>query len=149
MSEKEILLLAEISLKIKEQENYLKLLDESIYKTETKYFESTQETGNIVRGWESFFSVKTKISSMGINKKPKFMQYERIFSNGLMEDFNKNQVYTSVPTESSLTHVSNARSKHKKKILTSLRFKKRKLSKHDTVINLNELINSKMESEIN
>jgi hypothetical protein len=153
MSEKENIskteFLAEVSSKIREQENYLKLLEESIYDTETKYFESTQEVGNIVKGWESFFSVKSKISSMGINKKPKFTQCERIFSNIL--DLNKNLTLTntSIPTESAQTQNTGAPLKQKKKFLTSLSFKKRKLNKQDTVINLHELINSKLESEIN
>ncbi len=148
MSEKEnqseMKLLSEISSKIKEQESYLKKIDRAIFDAETNYLERTQNCGNIVKGWESFFSAKSTISGMGLPKKTKSTHNERVFSNSsysnshLTEDL-KNTTNTSHYTDSS--YISSPASKHpqKKKIMNSLSLKRRKLN-YDTVKNLRDLV---------
>ena len=136
---------SEISSKIKEQENYLKYIEESIFKIETKYLESTEQQGNIVKGWENYFSVKSKFNGLSLQKKTKFSQTDRIFSmssymNSNLEERNKKIVNSSNHSESS--YFSPSKPKIKKKFMNSLSLKKRKLNS-DSIINLSDLINQK------
>jgi hypothetical protein len=89
-------IIADIRNKKYELEINLKKIDKSIYDIETKYFETTKNCGNIVKGWEQFFTVKPKVSSGLAIKRPKLHFSERIFSqssfinNLLREDISNN-----------------------------------------------------------
>lgn len=76
--------LYEIALKKNEIENYLKKLEKVIFEMETKYLESTQNSGNILKGWDQLFTNKSKISSssslINSNKRVRFSNNERVFS---------------------------------------------------------------------
>jgi hypothetical protein len=131
----EKMFLADVASKIQELESHRKSLDSSIYKKETSYLESTQSCGNILRGWDQFFTTKSKIG--GIPKKTKFSFNERLFSqSSYNNNYLREEGASSFPSYKSLHngHVSTMRSihhsngTHKKKILSSLGNKKKKLN---------------------
>jgi hypothetical protein len=74
----------EISSKRSELESYLKKLEKGIFDLETKYLENTQNSGNILKGWEQYFTNKSKIPGQtGLNnpnKRIRFSNNERVFS---------------------------------------------------------------------
>lgn len=73
-------LYTDITIKKLELESHLRKVDKFIYDAESKYFENTQSCGNIIKGWDQFFSAKPKINGgLGI-KKSKFSFNERVFS---------------------------------------------------------------------
>lgn len=63
-------------------ETELRSLEKQIFDLETNYIEETQETGNIVKGWEKFLTNKSTKSVQFNNtyKKIKLNASERIFS---------------------------------------------------------------------
>jgi hypothetical protein len=81
-SEEKNKLLNSILQKKNEIENYYKTLDKIVYDTESKYLEATQNTGNILKGWEQIFTTKPKniAQTLNTNKKTKFTNSERLFS---------------------------------------------------------------------
>jgi len=136
-NENEMKFLSEVSTKITELESYKKKLDKSIYELETKYLENTQSCGNIIKGWDQFFTTKSKIG--GILKKTKFSFNERLFSqSSYSNSYLKEDGVVVVPTYKSLGNIANQGIKtnihhngtHKKKILSSLSLKKKKLNGH-------------------
>jgi hypothetical protein len=89
-SEDRLRLLEEIRQKKSEIENYIKRLDRNIYDLENKYLENTQNIGNIIKGWDQFFTTKPKNLPQTLNtttKKMKFSNNERIFSQSSFNNF--------------------------------------------------------------
>lgn len=137
-NENESKFLADVSNKISELESYKKKLDKGIYELETKYLENTQSCGNIIKGWDQFFTTKSKIG--GILKKTKFSFNERLFSQSSFSNshLKEDGIGGVVTAYKSLGNISNGGIKsgihhngtHKKKILSSLSLKKKKLSGH-------------------
>ena len=135
-NENESKLLSEVANKISELESYKKKLDKSIYELETKYLENTQSCGNVIKGWDQFFTTKSKIG--GILKKTKFTFNERLFSQSsfanshLKEDGGVTApIYKSLSNGShGIKSLSHHNGTHKKKILSSLSLKKKKLNGH-------------------
>src|SRR4051812_4588378 len=84
-------ILLNISQKKNDIETYLKNLDKYIYDSETKYLDSTQNLGNILKGWDQIFTTKPKNIPQALNpsKKTKFSNNERLFSQSC---FNNNQL---------------------------------------------------------
>ncbi|KAL4468912.1 hypothetical protein ABPG72_009182 [Tetrahymena utriculariae] len=61
-------------------EEELKSLEKNIYDLETQYLEETFNSGNIIRGWENYFT-STKQKSIGATqKKVRINTNDRIFS---------------------------------------------------------------------
>jgi hypothetical protein len=133
----------EIVSKKNELESYLKKVERSIYDYETKYLESWQYTGNIFKGWEHIFTNKSKIptvSTLPLIKRNKLPSCERMFS---ITSFNNplNREETNVQNGTTnlrhpsfhSNHTNNMEShrdiikKKKKKIYSSLSFKKKKI----------------------
>jgi hypothetical protein len=152
-SENELKFLTELSSKKSELENHLKKLDKCIYDAETKYLENTQSCGNIIKGWDQFFSTKSKIG--GMPKKTKFSFNERLFSqssfnntqlkedgiinlNGIKHLNSSHTLNSSMRSSHQHQHQSNGT--HKKKIMSSsLSLKKKKLN--GGIVNGRSLIN--------
>jgi hypothetical protein len=80
-----------LSQKRSEIESYLKNLDRYVYEAESKYLESTQNLGNVLKGWDQIFNTKPRNIPQAINptKKTKFSNNERLFS---QSSFNNNQL---------------------------------------------------------
>jgi hypothetical protein len=132
-----------ISQKRNEIENYLRSLDRYVYDAETKYLDTTQNLGNILKGWDQIFSTKPRNIPQPINptKKTKFSNNERLFSqssfnnNQLKDDFLSTQSKYLLPLVHSLrntTIASNTNSlnrsqpsRKKKKFYTTITKKKR------------------------
>lgn len=81
----------EISLKKNELESYLKKLEKGIFEIETKYLETTQNTGNVLKGWEQLFTNKSKIPTQanisGSSKRMRFSNTERVFSQSSFNNY--------------------------------------------------------------
>ena len=57
-------------------------MEKYIYENETKYLEGTISSGNILRGWDHFFTSKSKIPNVAISsgKRIRISNNERVFS---------------------------------------------------------------------
>ncbi len=132
-------LVNEISSRRSELETHLKRIEKAIFDSETKYLESSQYTGNILRGWEQIFAAKSKISPQTtqiIPKRTKFSINDKIFSqtsfsNSYLKD-ESNLSHISVRTNNYQANSVEGnkdnflRKKIKKKIYSSLSLKKKK-----------------------
>ncbi len=135
-NENESKILSEVASKISELESYKKKLDKSIYELESKYLENTQSCGNVIKGWDQFFTTKSKIG--GILKKTKFSFNERLFSQSSFANSHlKEDGGVIAPSYKSLSNGNHGikstlhhNGTHKKKILSSLSLKKKKLNRH-------------------
>lgn len=126
----------EIIGKKNEVESYLKKLEKAIYDNETKYLESTQTIGNVIKGWEQIFTAKSKISAQAaVNgpKRTKFSNNERVFS---QSSFNNQFLKEEIPSLSQnffrqnnnpniVSNKNNSFIRKKKKIMSSLSLKKK------------------------
>ena len=61
-------------------EKCIKQLEDSIRENETKYLQSTVNTGNILRGWEHIFTSKSNKTYGAQIKKPHISNNEKLFS---------------------------------------------------------------------
>ena len=124
--------------------NILKI-EKFIYDQETRYLESTVSSGNILKGWEHFFTSKTKIPNAAIatGKKPRISNNERVFSqtsynNHMLKDENVSNIQVSnkninINNNSQSTRISVGSShKHKKKIEKSLGNKKKRTQRDES-----------------
>jgi hypothetical protein len=129
----------EILEKKNEIENYIKKVEKHIFDFETKYLEATQSSGNIIRGWDQLFTAKSKLSQGTLNnpKRLKFTNNERIFSQSSYNNQYLREELTNLQNSSirsSLSNISfssrnpNLTHRHKKKMVSSLSLKKKKLS---------------------
>jgi len=132
----------EIASKKSELEANLKKLEKSVYDFETKYLEVSNTCGNILKGWDHIFTLKSKISTGVLQptlKRTKFPFNERIFSqtsfnNSSFKDeslgipASYNQIKNSINTVNNQEKESNdfLRKKIKKKMYSSLSIKKNK-----------------------
>ena len=57
-------ILNEMQSKKSELESQIKKMEKYIYENETKYLEGTISSGNILRGWDHFFTSKSKIQML-------------------------------------------------------------------------------------
>lgn len=145
----------EINSKKQELDLHLKRLEKAIFDTESKYLESSQNTGNILRGLDQIFAVKSKISSQTsqINpKRTKFSLSDKIFSqtsfnNTYLKDEQINcHSQISVRTsnyQSNLLDINKdnfLRKKFKKKIYSSLSLKNKKKLLTGSYTNRNDQI---------
>jgi hypothetical protein len=130
-------LLNEIVSKKNEVENYVRKLDTHIYDLENKYLESTQNIGNILKGWDQFFTTKPKNLPSSLNptnKKLKFSNNERIFSqcsynNQRMKDDTYSQANNILRNSTVLTNPTKLNPlRRKKKLYSSLSLKKKRIS---------------------
>jgi hypothetical protein len=138
-------ILQEITSKRNELENYLKKLEKSIYDCESKYLEGSQNTGNIIKGWDHIFTAKSKLPSaataQSLLKRTKFSNNERIFSqtsfhnSSLKEDSNHSVQnilkHTSMSNGNFESSKDNFIRKKLKKKFSSLSLKKKKLGVHN------------------
>jgi chromatin modification-related protein EAF6 len=94
-------ILNSIAQKKNEIESYLKTFDKYIYDAETKYLESTQNLGNVLKGWDQIFSTKPRSIPQTLNptKKTKFSNNERLFS---QTSFNNNQLRDDYSSQSKI-----------------------------------------------
>ena len=121
-----------------ELESQIKKMEKFIYENETKYLEGTISSGNILRGWDHFFTSKSKIpnAAMSSGKRIRISNNERVFSqtsfnNQFLKEenlMNSQSGFKSLggnnnPNRNTLPH------KHKKKITQSLSMKKKNLHK--------------------
>jgi hypothetical protein len=124
--------------------NILKI-EKFIYDQETRYLESTVSSGNILKGWEHFFTSKTKIPNAAIatGKKPRISNNERVFSqtsynNHMLKDENVSNIQVSnkninINNNNQSTRISVGPShKHKKKIEKSLGNKKKRAQRDES-----------------
>ena len=124
--------------------NILKI-EKFIYDQETRYLESTVSSGNILKGWEHFFTSKTKIPNAAIatGKKPRISNNERVFSqtsynNHMLKDENASNIQVSnkninINNNNQSTRISVGPShKHKKKIEKSLGNKKKRAQRDES-----------------
>ena len=124
--------------------NILKI-EKFIYDQETRYLESTVSSGNILKGWEHFFTSKTKIPNAAIatGKKPRISNNERVFSqtsynNHMLKDENASNIQVSnkninINNNNQSTRISVGPShKHKKKIEKSLGNKKKRTQRDES-----------------
>jgi hypothetical protein len=124
--------------------NILKI-EKFIYDQETRYLESTVSSGNILKGWEHFFTSKTKIPNAAIatGKKPRISNNERVFSqtsynNHMLKDENVSNIQVSnkninINNNNQSTRISVGPShKHKKKIEKSLGNKKKRTQRDES-----------------
>jgi hypothetical protein len=127
---------SEITQKKNEVENYIRKLDSHIYDLESKYLESTQNIGNIIKGWDQFFTTKPKSLPSSLNpttKKLKFSNNERIFSqcsfnNQRMKDDTVTQANAMLRNTTILTNPAKLLPiRRKKKIYSSLSLKKKRM----------------------
>jgi chromatin modification-related protein EAF6 len=117
--------------KKRELEEDMKKIDSQIYKLETSYLLETQLTGNVVKGFDGFISLRSRVSGVG-QKRIKFKDSDRWFSNSsstakisleerVMEDEIIYEESTPVPDKSSEkkkrkdTNTSEKKKKKKKK----------------------------------
>jgi chromatin modification-related protein EAF6 len=117
--------------KNRELEEDMKKIDSQIYKLETSYLLETQLTGNVVKGFDGFISLRSRVSGVG-QKRIKFKDSDRWFSNSsstakisleerVMEDEIIYEESTPVPDKSSEkkkrkdTNTSEKKKKKKKK----------------------------------
>lgn len=129
-------ILNEMLSKKTELESHIKKIEKFIYENESKYLEGTISSGNILRGWDHFFTSKSKIpnSAMTSGKRIRISNNERVFSqtsfnNQFLKEENllSGQGGMKSLTGSTIqTRISNAPHKHKKKITQSLSMKKKK-----------------------
>ncbi|CAK65726.1 unnamed protein product (macronuclear) [Paramecium tetraurelia] len=61
-------------------DNELKNLEKSIFDNETKYLEDTAFTGNVIKGWDGYLSMKNTKANAALQRKSKSSQNDRIFS---------------------------------------------------------------------
>ena len=128
-------ILNEMQSKKSELESQIKKMEKFIYENETKYLEGTISSGNILRGWDHFFTSKSKIpnAAMSSGKRIRISNNERVFSqtsfnNQFLKEenlMNSQSGFKSLggnnnPKRNTLPH------KHKKKITQSLSMKKKK-----------------------
>ena len=75
-------ILNEMQSKKSELESQIKKMEKYIYENETKYLEGTISSGNILRGWDHFFTSKLKIPNAAISsgKRIRISNNERVFS---------------------------------------------------------------------
>ena len=127
-------------------EKYIKQLEESIYDNETKYLQSTANSGNILRGWEHIFTSKSNKIHMGNQcKKTHISNSERLFSQ--IFEFDKNIPEEIITTEKIISNNNttnantnnknespkiistiNSNNNHKKPIRQSLKSKRKRNS---------------------
>ena len=127
-------------------EKYIKQLEESIYDNETKYLQSTANSGNILRGWEHIFTSKSNKIHMGNqSKKTHISNSERLFSQ--IFEFDKNIPEEIITTEKIISNNNttnsninnknespkiistiNSNTNHKKPIRQSLKLKRKRNS---------------------
>jgi chromatin modification-related protein EAF6 len=117
--------------KKRELEEDMKKIDSQIYKLETSYLLETQLTGNVVKGFDGFISLRSRVSGVG-QKRIKFKDSDRWLSNSsstakisleerVMEDEIIYEESTPVPDKSSEkkkrkdTNTSEKKKKKKKK----------------------------------
>ena len=76
--EDKVKLINEMKLKKAELEANILKIEKFIYDQETRYLESTVSSGNILKGWEHFFTSKTKIPNAAIatGKNPRISNNE-------------------------------------------------------------------------
>jgi hypothetical protein len=134
-------ILLDIGKKKVEIEEEIFKIERHIYDLETKYLEMTQNTGNIIKGWEQIFVPKPKVHSTSAPsnyRRQKLATSERIFSqtsysNALLKDDSTgDQEYQG----NSLQRLDSNFLRRKKK-LHSLSLKKRK-KKDDESFKLSE-----------
>ncbi|CAD8075995.1 unnamed protein product [Paramecium primaurelia] len=77
MSEKKF---QELSDKRQSLENELKVLEKQIFDLETKYLEETAATGNVIKGWEGYTTIKSGKLNGNVLRKTKANANDRIFS---------------------------------------------------------------------
>lgn len=85
-------ILMEINLKLKEIDDGINKINSFVFNAETQYLNNTHNTGNLLKGWDHIFSSRPKLAQTSriiMNKKPKILSSERIFSQIDMESFNK------------------------------------------------------------
>ena len=124
--------------------NILKI-EKFIYDQETRYLESTVSSGNILKGWEHFFTSKSKIPNAVIasGKKTRISNNERVFSqtsfnNHMLKDENVSNIQVSnkninINNNNQSTRISVGPShKHKKKIEKSLGNKKKRTQRDES-----------------
>lgn len=129
-------ILNEMLSKKTELESHIKKIEKFIYENETKYLEGTISTGNILRGWDHFFTSKSKIpnGAMTSGKRIRISNNERVFSQtSFNNQFLKEENLLSgqggmknLNGSAIQTRINNAPHKHKKKITQSLSMKKKK-----------------------
>jgi hypothetical protein len=138
-------IIKEMKLKKAELEANILKIEKFIYDQETRYLESTVSSGNILKGWEHFFTSKTKIPNAAIatGKKPRISNNERVFSqtsynNHMLKDENVSNIQVSnkninINNNSQSTRISVGPShKHKKKIEKSLGNKKKRTQRDES-----------------
>lgn len=77
MSEKKF---QELTDKRQGLENELKILEKQIFDLETKYLEETAATGNVIKGWEGYTTIKSGKLNGNVPRKTKANANDRIFS---------------------------------------------------------------------
>ena len=149
-------IIKEMKLKKAELEANILKIEKFIYDQETRYLESTVSSGNILKGWEHFFTSKSKIPNAVIasGKKTRISNNERVFSqtsfnNHMLKDENVSNV--QVNNKNSSIHINNTNNnnsssnqstrisvggggvhKHKKKIEKSLGNKKKRAQRDES-----------------
>ena len=153
--EDKVKLINEMKQKKTELEANILKVEKFIYDQETRYLESTVSSGNILKGWEHFFTSKSKIPNAVIasGKKTRISNNERVFSqtsfnNHMLKDETVSNV--QVNNKNSNIHINNTNNnnsssnqstrisvgggvhKHKKKIEKSLGNKKKRAQRDES-----------------
>ena len=150
--EDKVKLMKEMKLKKAELETNILKIEKFIYDQETRYLESTVSSGNILKGWEHFFTSKSKIPNAVIatGKKTRISNNERVFSqtsfnNHMLKDENVSNVQVNNKSSAHINNNNNNNSssnqstrisvgvhKHKKKIEKSLGNKKKRTQRDES-----------------
>lgn len=86
--------LMEINSKLREIDDGISKINTFVFNAETQYLNNTNNTGNLLKGWDQIFSSRPKLATVSNNrnisiKKSKILSSERIFSQIDIDSFAK------------------------------------------------------------
>jgi len=102
-------LLNELRQKKKNLEDYYRSLDNQIINLEAQYLDCTINLGNVIKGWEHVLVAKSKIPTQQqinpSNKKIKFSNQEKIFSQSSFPLFKKDENNNTINNKRNLFYL--------------------------------------------